>query len=82
MNRLRTVDESSSRKRLFDRCEMTREQKQVDLAEKSEMFSQWELAAQHWQTAIELAEQADRIRIYRACIEHCEFNAKQSKRNK
>jgi hypothetical protein len=61
---------------------MTREQKQVDLAEQSEMFGLWELAAQHWQTAIELAERADRIRNYRACIEHCEFNANQSKRSK
>jgi hypothetical protein len=61
---------------------MKGEQKHVDLAEQSEMLSQWELAAQHWQTAIELAEQADRIRIYQACIEHCEFNAKRSKCNK
>jgi hypothetical protein len=61
---------------------MTREQKQVDLAEQSEMFGQWELAAQHWRTAIELAEQTDRIRVYRACIEHCEFNVKQTKQDK
>jgi hypothetical protein len=61
---------------------MTREQKQVDLAEQSEIFGQWELAAQHWRTAIDLAEQTDRIRIYRACIEHCEFNVKQTKQNK
>ena len=60
---------------------MTHEQKQVDLAEQSEMFGQWELAAQYYRTAIDAAEPADRIHVYRACIEHCEFNAKRVKQD-